>query len=196
MAAYHVGRWGVRYAQRGFCPWKVEPESVQLAFWSTPPPPPPARAGPGGGPGVGVFAVTCGTGMKLPRVSCCGERGHARHTSGNSAPAPQPCCSVNTAWRKETIVQLFAELSASSPADQLLDSASLGLPGPHCIQPAWGLAASTVPRGTGWTAVPATSPGLHGSRRWRLAPPGLSLSTARVSSTAAACGKYWGAFGL
>ena len=85
--------------------------------------------------------------------------------------APQPRCSVNTAGRMETIIQLFAGLSASSPEDQFLDSASLGLLGPHCIQPAWGLAASTVARGAGWTAVPATSPGLHGSRRWRLSAP-------------------------
>ena len=44
MAAYHSGNWRVGYAQRRFRPWKLEPESVRLAFWSTPHSPAPSRS--------------------------------------------------------------------------------------------------------------------------------------------------------
>ena len=97
----------VRDVQGVFHLWMLGEASVQLAFWSTAPPPPGEQVlAEVWGSGVGVWAVTSGTRIELPRLSCCG-REDTHVTRLETAPCPPHLCSMNTALRVKTINRLF-----------------------------------------------------------------------------------------
>lgn len=83
--------------ERSVCPWPSGPLPQQEQVLAE------VR-----GLGVGLWAVTCGTRMELPRLSSCG-REDTHVTRLETAPCPPPLCSVNTAPRVETITQLFRD---------------------------------------------------------------------------------------